>query len=62
MKAYQKTIIYILDDLNEIEKEIEKQHNKGWRVYKQREVTKSYLFPDKKEVEIIYLSQDLSQE
>ena len=29
MKAYQKTIIYILDDLNEIEKEIEKQHNKG---------------------------------
>ena len=55
MKAYQKTIIYVLDDLNEIEKEIEIQHNDGWHVHKQGEVTKSYLYPPKKEVEIIYI-------
>jgi hypothetical protein len=58
MKAYQKTIIYVLDDLNEIEKETEKQRNDGWRVYKQGEVTKSYLFPNKKEVEIIYMLRE----
>lgn len=55
MNAYQKTIIYVLDDLNEIEKEIEKQWSEGWRVFKKGEVTKSYLYPCKKEIEIVYL-------
>lgn len=36
MKAVSKTITYILDNVNEIEEEIQKQYDEGWRVFKKR--------------------------
>jgi len=58
MKAYAKSITYVLDDLNEIEKETKRQWDEGWRISSKGEVKKSHLYPNQKEIEIEYVLLD----
>ena len=55
MKSYSKHITYVLENISEIDVEIEKQIKKGWYVFKKSDITDSYLYPTKKEIEITYL-------
>lgn len=55
MKAYSKTITYILETMSEMDLEIELESKNGWKVFKISELKNSYVFPPKKEIEITYL-------